>query len=349
MSSYLIGAGCSFPAGPTLALADIALRTGLALTRRRPLFVDRCGMLINASYFPCLPLEDDLNRWQVMCLRAMQDLLETLPPAAHRLSLRLWLVLPPLTRPGVPEALSKTIIHSLSILPLKYSQITVVHGGHAAGVGVINKVIHAQDDDTDGMLDIILAVDSWMSHDTLLWLDKQQLIHGSYFLFRGNNIVNPYGRVPGEGAAAIAICRHLFQFPAYQITGTGTGLEGHLPGDDLPCIGDGLSEAISQAWLMAGKPLVSTIFTDLNGEPYRADEYGFTLQRNCRLLIDDYARQTPALVSGDIGCATLITHAALAWWQQLRRPQINAQSTLLISSSDDETRGALFLKTVIGI
>lgn len=345
MSVYIVGAGCTFPSGPNLALADIAHRTGLAMIRRRPLFVDRCGIPIKASYFTSVPFEDETLRWQMMCKEALQDLLSTIPANIQHFPLRLWLVLPPPERPGIPASLAEVVSKVATSILLNCQQVTLIHGSHASGINVLDQVMQIQAKDIQTMLDIVLAVDSWMAHDTLLWLDKQQLIYGSYVPFRGKNKVNAYGRVPGEGAAAIALSRHPLKYRTSEIKGVGVGNERYLRGDEQPCTGQGLSDAANLAWQMADKPIVSSLFTDMNGEPYRADEYGFTLQRCTGVLSADYQRHTPVLCSGDLGCASLITHTALAWRQQCERVNTEAQHTLIIASSDDSTRGAIILKS----
>jgi 3-oxoacyl-[acyl-carrier-protein] synthase-1 len=55
----------------------------------------------------------------------------------------------------------------------------------------------------------------------------------------------------------------------------------------------------------------------------------------------DHTHQTPALVSGDLGAASAITHTALAAWSSHTQP--DGTTHLILASSDDPLRGALVL------
>lgn len=48
----IIAASCTFPSGPTLALADIAHRLQFALIRKHPQWVDLCQFPIKACFYP---------------------------------------------------------------------------------------------------------------------------------------------------------------------------------------------------------------------------------------------------------------------------------------------------------
>jgi 3-oxoacyl-[acyl-carrier-protein] synthase-1 len=87
---------------------------------------------------------------------------------------------------------------------------------------------------------------------------------------------------------------------------------------------------------------VASLTHDLSGEPYRADEYGFTALRLANRLSTDHQRRIPALASGDLGAASAVAHTALAAWACHRRP--DGAAHLILASSDDPLRGAVVLQ-----
>ncbi|MGK7285189.1 hypothetical protein ACSPAB_03935 [Buttiauxella agrestis] len=82
----------------------------------------------------------------------------------------------------------------------------------------------------------------------------------------------------------------------------------------------------------------------MNGEPYRSDEYGFTVSRLHSIFCEDLKRITPVLASGDMGCASLLTHIAHIAWRLKNSAEFTAEtSVLILSSSDDSQRSAIVM------
>lgn len=346
MSIQILGAGCAFPSGPTLALADIACRTQLALVRRHPFCTDRCGIPISASYFPQLALGFGLERWKTLACNALMDSLQYFELSTE-IPVRLWLVLPPEDRPGVPLELSHYLSSALCAYLPPSLKINIVRGSHAAAGQAILQAAKAQENDTSFTPDIVLAVDSWLPPASLVWLEAQNLLHGSRSIYEGIAKVNPYGRIPAEGAAAIILAKAVGQPAWCSITGFATALEVILRRDDRPCLGLGLMQAARQAIAQTETSHISRLVTDINGEPYRSDEFGFTVSRLNTVLDPDFQRIAPVLASGDLGCASLATHIALTAWH-LRKAFVTERdaSHLLLSSSDDEQRSAMVLRPI---
>lgn len=346
MTMHILSAGCCFPAGPTLALADVAVKASLSLARKHPFWVDQGGEPIRASYFPFASHAFDVSRWETIANAALMDLSThlTLTPLTQRY--RLWLVLPPLNRPGVPENLVPAISDVAKRWFSDSCTISVIHGGHAASAQAMMDIMQAQNQDAEMTIDILLAIDSYLSIETLAWLEQQQLLHGSRSFNRKTSRINPYGRIPGEGSAAIAISRHHHGSHFCRMSGIAIGNEERLYQDKQPCIGEGLSAAALQALTQSAAPKVALVVTDFNGEPYRADEYGFTVLRLHQYLDEEYQRQTPVLATGDLGCASLASHMALMSWHLCNLKLVNADQqsdVLLLSSSDDKSRAAIVL------
>ncbi|WP_413531435.1 hypothetical protein [Rahnella inusitata] len=347
MSVGIIAAGCSFPSGPTLALADIAVRTQFSLTRQHPFVVDRCDKPVKASYFPQHELTFDISRWQVIADNAVEDALLSAGEYAA-LPSRLWLILPPAERPGVPLTLASALTASISLRLPDCLQIVVLRGGHAEAGNAILQIRQLQTQDRALTIDIVVAVESWLPPETLMWLEDQHLLHNSHSFYKGEARSNPYGRIPSEGAAVLILVQEK-SLPCWcHLQGISTGQERVLRDDDQPCLALGLSGAAQAAIKLANTNAVSHLFTDVNGEIYRFDEYGFTLSRLSGVLRDNFQRVAPVLASGDLGCASLITHLALAAWQLKAETETGTETGILVlSSSDDHQRCAVVLKPLI--
>jgi 3-oxoacyl-[acyl-carrier-protein] synthase-1 len=343
----LNAASCVFPAGPDIALADLALRTNCSKVRRHPFYVDRCGQRVTASYFNDPETAFDLPRWQALTEAVLIDLqtrLDHLPEKSlQQAPWQAWLVLPDPNRPGVPKDLAHALLPTLDSWPYELQGVEAIFGGHASGIKAIEAATQACAADPKSIA-LILAVDSQLSHETLMWLEELDLLHGARKLFKGHPRQNAYGRLPGEGAAALVLSQRR-DLPAWcSITGLALGEERCTYDQPKPCVGQGLTFVAQQAIANAAQlqqRKIRHLCHDYNGEPYRADEYGFTALRLADQLDPDHTRNTPALVSGDLGAASAITHTALAAWSSHKRSDEAAH--LILASSDDPLRGALVL------
>lgn len=343
----LNAAGCVFPAGPGIALADLALRTGFSKSRRHPFYVDRSGERVVASYFNDPGTGFDLARWQSLTEAVLSDLLarlEPIPkPSLQQAPWQAWLVLPKPDRPGVPPDLAHALLPTLDTWPYELEGVEAIFGGHASGLKAIEAAAKACAAEPQSIA-LILAVDSLVGPETLTWLENRDLLHGARKIYEGYPRPNPYGRLPGEGAAALLLSnRH--DLPAWcHITGMAWGEEPLTYDQPRPRIGQGLTTVARQALTRAAqyrqRP-VRHLSHDYNGEPYRADEYGFTALRLADQLDLYHVRHTPALISGDLGAASAVAHTALAAWSCHRRP-VGADH-LILASSDDPLRSALVL------
>jgi 3-oxoacyl-[acyl-carrier-protein] synthase I len=432
---FVVGASCIFPSGPTLPLAHAALRAPMALFRKHPYWADRCGQRPTVSCFPSdggsqrsndkSPANQfNASRWADLARSALRELAVTLQaqqyPSAGQsapIDCAIWLVLPEASTPGVPSDVLQAIVQAVQAPDLAsywrwQASGTLVRGGHAAGVLALQQA-HAEVMSKPGKLAVVLAVDCPLNAAHLSWLEDHGLLHGANQVHQVKLRPNPYGRIPGEGAAAVAltglpICQvqtssvdqeaheasagtprtwsarlldevkqaaandasHPYR-PWAQILGVGTAQEPVTwtvtQTQSKPCLARGLTQAVFHALSQANEiartaasailvPEITRISTDLNGEPYRGDELGFTVlrlaqqQASHRALHDEWVRDTPALASGDIGSASAIAHTALAAFSMRpgspdhRFRGIESPGChLVLSSSDDPLRGAVLL------
>jgi 3-oxoacyl-[acyl-carrier-protein] synthase-1 len=345
---FITAAACTFPSGPSVELADAAVRAQLSLLQHHPYYRDRCGLPVRVSRFP-IDIPDEVARWCTLATAVLNEILVKLPDGGTLVNTPclLWLVLPdPALRPGIPIDLVERLTAAAQQVPLPWQRIEVVKGGHAAGAVALEQSVQALAAAPNAMA-IVVGVESCFSSEAMMWLEYQFLLHGARQPHRGKSRVNPYGRVPGEGAAAIALTgrQQLDAPPAWaSLLGVGLAEEPVTYDTPEPCIGMGLALAARRALEQAGKhtkALVGNITVDLNGEPYRADEFGFVALRLGKRLASDWQRHAPALVSGDLNSASAITHVALAAYAMHVRPQ--PAQHLVLASSDDPQRGAVLL------
>jgi len=337
----VIAAACTFPSGPTLALADVAHYLQFSLTRKHPQWTDRCRMPVKAGYFPDIASVSLEVRFRLLLRQVLTELLDSLPGLRQTPPAQVGLLLPPPGRPGIEPVLMQVAKEAVTeSTGWDNCPVTILHGGQAETVALMNKLAAAPlPEDT---VSVLLAVDSWLSQPSLTWLEDENLLHGAHRLYNRHARANPYGRVPSEGAAALAITpssgRHA---PWCHIRGTGQATEDIRYSDEGVCLGAGLREAAFRALETANIMSLHHIVSDVNGEPYRADELGFTLAALGKYTDDEMIRETPVLASGDLGSASLLTHMALTAWRL--RTSKQPGDTLLLSSSDDGLRGAIVM------
>lgn len=355
----IVGAACCFPSGPTIDLADVALRNRLCLTRAHPSYHDVTGAAVRLSYFPAeSPAIErfDAARWGLLARHALAQLTQTLWASREtfwRSPRWLWVVLPDKRRPGIPIGLSESVRASLGHELWEWERVSFVHGGHAAGLLALQQARKALMEfqpagaTSDPPLAVVIAVESAIGVDALAWLDAQQLLHGAGITGAMDYRPQPHGRVPGEGSAAIALMVQSPEdgtalAPWARLAGCATAFEPTSEAEETgPCTGMGLSEAATEAVAEGDVPPIAVVYTDLNGETVRSNEFGFATVRLGSRLVDGWARRQPALASGDLHCASSLTHVALSAYGIAHKS--GDVPHLILASSDDSLRGAIVL------
>ncbi|MFU2315809.1 hypothetical protein [Rahnella sp. PCH160] len=123
----------------------------------------------------------------------------------------------------------------------------MLRGSHAEAGNALLQIRQQQRHDRALTIDIVVAVESWLSPETLIWLENQHLLHNSHAFYKGEVRRNPYGRVPGEGAAVLMLAPTK-SLPCWcTVPGIAAGAERVLRDDDQPCLGLGLSSAAHEA------------------------------------------------------------------------------------------------------
>ena len=186
-------------------------------------------------------------------------------------------------------------------LPIKFESIKVFPHGHAAGLMAMAAASSELSSQRDS-LSLVLGVDSYMGFDTLKWLDENRQLANSY---------NRGAFYPGEGAGAVlvasrdALSRHRLNSVA-RIQKFGYSIESKkIKTDDL-CLGEGLTQCVQMLIqdLQQPEEKIDGVICDINGERYRAEEWGFALLRMGQYFVDPTEYELPASCWGDVGAAS---------------------------------------------
>lgn len=341
----IIGAGARTALGRSLPASAAAVRARIAHVGPHPFLVDRLDRSLNAARAEWLPDRiDGEARFVALAKNAAKEALAPLLRSTERGSrLRVFVGLPE-PRPGRPADLDDAIARALGKEAFwgdRVDDVIPIPRGHAAAILAIEQASAAIQ---RGEAELCLAggVDSYLEVETMEWLEETGLLHTAS---------RRWGFTPGEAAGfcLLASARWL----------EGQGLEAPLTllaaaSSDEParirtktiCTGAGLTSAFEGVLgpLRGGSELVSSMIGDLNGEPYRADELGFTLTRTSDRLANPGDVLAPAAYWGDVGAASGALFAGLAFAASVRgygpRP-----TTLMWASSEGGSRAAALLRS----
>jgi 3-oxoacyl-[acyl-carrier-protein] synthase-1 len=190
-----------------------------------------------------------------------------------------------------------------------------------------------------GRLDrvVVLAVDSYLDRATLGWLG----MHG-----RLKSDDNPAGLIPGEAGACFLLesekaARERGAVIQAVLLGAAAAHEpAHFFTDDVNT-GVGLATA-GAAVLPPGSSFLGDVYVDLNGEPWRGQEYGYARVRLGRSIAEDAPIRLVCDSLGEIGAATGAVSVCMAARSFVRGYDSNRQA-LVLSSSEHGHVGAMLL------
>jgi 3-oxoacyl-[acyl-carrier-protein] synthase-1 len=306
--------------------------------------LDKVGEPMIVAQEPTLdPALQGADRFTQLAAPALVEALKSLDQCDVSLQSVHTLIGTPEPRPGLPagieDALSRLVASGVS---LKTSQrITFLPGGNAAGLLAMK---HARDILHAGRSRFCLAggVDSYLTADTLEWMDEQGILKSS---------ANRNGFPPGEAAGFCLLTTGEtaleFRLPVLGWLETlGSAREESPIRTATICVGRGLSEAIKQATapLRLPEERVDESICDLNGEPYRSEEFALTVLRTQKAFVDFSRFVTPADCWGDIGAASGPLFANLAVAAGLRG-YAKGPRTMIWASSEGGDRAAAVVYT----
>ncbi len=338
----VVGVGAQASVGRSAAAAAAAVRARLPTAALHPYIVDRFGDPVKVARAPWLPAELGLlDRLLALGTEAAR---EALAPAAQALAASRTrtavLVGLPDARPGLPPQLAEAVPAAVAgLLP---AQVPVPDRrslplGHVAGLAAVEEGCRLI---REGQADACLAggVESYLDWITLEWIDwTGQLLSQA----------NRYGFIPGEAAGFCLLASERLVASARlpvlgTVLGAATAREPKLRRDRAVCVGEGLTESWRRALaaLPAGAK-VDQLIGDLNGQPHRADEFGFTMTRLGDRFHDPGRFRTPAECWGDVGAASGPLFVALAVQAGRRRYAAGPLTLLWAGARGAERSSAL--------
>jgi 3-oxoacyl-[acyl-carrier-protein] synthase-1 len=283
-----------------------AIRAGIAGFAQHPFMVDTAGNRMVVALAPYLDI--DRTGAERLAELAGPATAEAAAPLASapggKPPIPVFIGLPP-DRPGRAKnlgAVAERVRAEMGALGLRPEKTALLETGHAAGAMAVRAAWEVV---RSGGAEFALAggTDSYLEPETLEWLEVNDQLHSA------GPENNPYGFIPGEAAgfillaSAAAAGRYQLTAALELLTAT-TAQETKLIKTDAVCTGEGLT-ALYRA--LAGEPRtiqVDHLYCDMNGEPYRANEFGFATVRAGGLFRDPAAFTTPADCWGDVGAAS---------------------------------------------
>ncbi len=309
----VVGMGANTPVGRGAWASAAAVRAGISGFAQHPFMIDTAGEPMRAAFASWIDIGvQGVDRFEALLMPAIEEALTVLngPPAsASRWAFALGL---PSARPGLPEKLAEELLARLARRHAGvFGGVAAFQTGHSAGLRGIQAAFNRL---SQGLLDacVVAGVDSWLEPETLEWLEASDQLHGA------GPLNNAWGFIPGEGAGALLLMREsearaLGLAPLGTVLGVGVATEAKRIKTETVCIGEGLTEAFRAA--LAAVPAgakVTDIYCDMNGEPYRSDEFGFTALRVKEYFESASEFVAPADCWGDVGAAGGTMHLVLA-------------------------------------
>ena len=342
-SICVVAVGAYTAVGATAPAAAAAVRAGIAGFSEHPYLLSRDGEPLVVARAP--KIDDDptgLERLLRLAIPAAREALAAIDPHPRERAATYLILGLPVDRPGKPAGLNEQLANGLRA-KLGIAGAEVIPCGHAAGLLALEAARRRLHSGQSAFC-LVGGVDSYLDADTLEWLDDCEQIHGGD---------NAWGFIPGEAAGfcllALADVAQRYELSAStRVTGIASSREKNLIKTESVCLGRGLTEAFEQVLvaLPSEDDKVAQVICDMNGEPYRADEYGFTLLRTGNRFIDATRFTAPADCWGDVGAASgpLFINLAVA---AALRGYAPGRHTLVWTSSEGGERSALLLQSEI--
>jgi 3-oxoacyl-[acyl-carrier-protein] synthase-1 len=312
----IIGTGARSPVGLDGPSTAAAVRAGIAIMARHPFMLDKNAEPMMVCADAVLPISmAGADRLVSLALPAAREALRPLCDLGERPKVAVFVAVSE-ERPGRPTDLDRAFISRFVTALAGDCAVTesaCYPSGHAAGIFCLEQAMSCIASGRSHFC-LVGGVESYLEPETLEWLDQTDQLHSE---------ATTWGFCPGEGAAFCllasepAIARLGLAVPI-DVVSAGSARELNTIATDTVCVGQGLSEAFKKT--LAGLPAdrrVNITICDMNGEPYRGNEYGFAVLRSPGKFADDADFQTPADCCGDMGAAsgplfvTLATAAAI--------------------------------------
>jgi 3-oxoacyl-[acyl-carrier-protein] synthase-1 len=332
-----IGAQCS------IGLSAPAVAAAVAGAINRFQFDEHIRGGRSGAHLPCAWLDTlpehamGADRMQPLALAAADEAIEMTPHLANA-PLPVLLALPA-PRPGFDDEagirLARAIIQALPISVDKRS-CSMVLEGHAGGVKLL---LEAERLLTPGVAPAVLVggVESYRDLAALRFIEQTGRLRTED---------DPLGWIPGEGASFLLLttrmrAERLGVSPVMTLDAAVTAIEPMPWYSGQPTIGAGLTEALRAALEDPGVRV--EVYCDLNGEPWRADEWGYAYLRTAVHYVEPLAITHPADCWGDVGAASGPMLIAVAVEQMINDRSASKRALVWTASDTLPLRAACVL------
>jgi 3-oxoacyl-[acyl-carrier-protein] synthase-1 len=300
----VVAVGARTPVGLTAESSAAAVRAGISKYAEFP-FADPRGEPIAVAADARLdPALEGRDRCAPMILSVLEEIGEKLgeesPPAGRR---HVLLALPE-ARPGFSDGDAEWVVNAVRThlrSTASDARVELVGRGHAGAIRAIEQAAQACTEARDELF-LVAGVDSYLHAETFLWLE------------RARRLAQPEirnGFTPGEGAGCLVLAnpevRRRWRLPRLAVVrGVGTAREALLRDSDTGSFGVGMARAVEGAVTGLALPRdgADVLYTDINGERYRSEEWGFVALRT-PLVWKSLVYEAPSNCWGDVGAAFL--------------------------------------------
>jgi len=337
----VVGVGARTPVGLDAPSTAAAVRARISVMREHPFMLDdhAAPMVICAD--ATLPINcTGSDRLLALAVPAAREALRPLLKngiASARIGLLLALPEDRLGRGAQSKTVVSRLVSKLA-QDIRVDPIDCLYIGNAGGIACMEQAAICIG---SGMCDFCLVggIDSYLDPETLEWLDFQEQLHSDS---------TTWGFCPSEGAGFCVLTSQeraasLRISAPVGIAAVGIANEPNRIKSDTVCVGQGLSEAFKKALIaLPNENQVNNTICDMNGEPYRGNEYGFAVLRASDKFADDSDIETPADCWGDVGAASGPLFAMLAIFAS-HKGYNRGPFTLLWASSECGLRASALL------
>lgn len=337
-AASITGVGAVTPIGADAWLSAAAARAGLCGFREHPYLIDDAGEPVRVACVPWLDIDMPVVE---RCVRMLLPAIGEALAGEHELRhIALAIGLPP-ARPGRGDDLADRVKAAIAErFGTHLSPVLTFECGHAAALLALDAALKGL---RGGSIDacLVAGVDSYIAPRTLEWVENCDQLHG------GGPLNNAWGFIPGEASGALLLQPAGARRSLGDVVAVGVGRENKLIKTDSVCIGDGLTQAFRAALdaLDEGER-IGNVFCDLNGEAYRADEYGFT----CLRTKERFRAATDFIAAadcwGDVGAAGGPLHALQAI-AACRKGYACGELSMVWASSEGGERAAAVLRVPV--
>jgi len=299
---YVVAVGATTPLGRDAWSSAAAVRASVSGFTDHPYIVDTVGEPMRIAMSSWLDIGcHGIRRFEALLFPAIEQLYAEVRLERARVGL---IVALPAPRPGLPAGLEDALRSSVAdAFGNRFTMFSTFSVGHAGGLLAAKA---AKQKIEEGVLEacVIAGVESYLDAVTLEWLEASDQLHGA------GSLNNAWGFIPGEGAGAVLLASESTVSrsgakPLSYLVGVGAAVEQNQIKTQTVCVGDGLTAAFRNG--LAGLPpggRVTDVYCDMNGEPYRADEFGFAILRTSELFAGASDFVAPADCWGDVSAAS---------------------------------------------